>query len=225
MKKYEVRSTKYEYRDAADAGMPRPDEAGLGAAGASHTTDPPPNSYFVLRTSYFVYLAYPTSLTLRSANAVQTFHTARELRALDPTVTVLLPRWAWRESAFAAVGATHLLRLPLNALSHAWRTTAWSYLERSWFAWRAALYLARRGRGRGAVVYVRDAICAAWFGALFARLVGATLLYEIHDLEQWNPSRLRAPAARPLVRLLDALAIRRAARVVTLTGAFRDYLV
>lgn len=195
--------------------MPRPDEAPSLRTGATRTNTAD-------HDSYFVYLAYPSSLRLRSANAVQTFHTARELRALDPGVTVLLPRWARRESAFAAVDATHLLRLPFNALSHAWRTTAWSYLERSWFAWRAALYLARRGRG--ATIYVRDAICAAWFGALFARPLGATLMYEVHDLEQWNPSRLRSPLARPLVRLVDALAIRRAARVVTLTGAFKDYL-
>lgn len=181
------------------------------------------SSYFVLRTSYFVYLAYASNLRLRSANAVQTFNTARELRALAPGFTFLAPRFAWRESAFAAVGARHLLRLPFNALSHLWRTSGWSYLERSWFAVRAAVYLARR-REPGRVVYVRDAVCAAWFGAGLARLVGARLIYEIHDLEQWNPSRLRAGLGRPLVRLIDRLAIRRADGVVTLTAAFRDYL-
>src|SRR3954465_8990992 len=94
------------------------------------------------------YLAYPSSLTLRSANAVQTYSTARELRALDPAVEVLIPRWARRESAFVAIGARPLLRLPFNVGSHLWRTTAWSYLERSWFALRAAAWLApRRGTG------------------------------------------------------------------------------
>jgi glycosyltransferase involved in cell wall biosynthesis len=185
---------------------------------AEATSAPSPNSSLV-------YVAYPSSLTLRSANAVQTFSTLRELRALDPDVEILIPRWVWRQSAFAQVGARHLLRLPFNVFTHLWRTTAWSYLERSWFAWRAALWLARR-RGHGArrVIYVRDAVCAAWFGAGLARLAGARLIYECHALEDWNPSRLRHPLARPLVRLIDSRAIRGADRVVALTSAFRVWL-
>jgi glycosyltransferase involved in cell wall biosynthesis len=176
------------------------------------------------RHSALVYIAYPSSLTLRSANAVQTYSTARELRALDPSVAVLIPRWAWRESVFAEVGAHHLLRLPFNVLSHLWRTTAWSYLERSWFAWRATAWLLRRRGDARPVIYARDAVGAAWFGAGLARLAGARLIYECHDLEAWNPSRLKARAATPLVRLIDSLAIRRADRVVALTGTFRDWL-
>lgn len=171
-----------------------------------------------------VYLAYPSSLVLRSANAVQTYSTARELRHSDQTVAVLIPRWARRESTFAQIGATHLLRLPLNAGSHLWRTTLWSYLERSWFAWRAAAWLLRQRRGRETTLYVRDAICAAWFGAGLARLTGVQMIYECHALEAWNPSRLRAPLAQPFVRLIDSLALRRAAHVVTLTERFRDWL-
>lgn len=176
-------------------------------------------------TSCLVYVAYPSSLTLRSANAVQTYSTARELRALDPAVAVLIPRWARRESVFTEVGANHLLRLPFNVLSHLWRTTAWSYLERSWFAWRATAWLLRR-RGDAArpVIYARDAVGAAWFGAGLAWLAGARLIYECHDLEAWNPSRMKARAATPLVRLIDSCAIRRADRVVALTGTFRDWL-
>ena len=207
--KYEVRSTKYELGRGIIAQKEQWD---------SRTSDP---SYFVLRTSY---LAYPSSLTLQSANAVQTYSTARELRERDPGVAVLIPRWARRESAFGAIGAQHLLRLPFNVFSHLWRTTAWSYLERSWFAWRAAIWLARR-RGDGpTVVYVRDAVCAAWFGAGLVRLAGARLIYECHALEAWNPSRARSPLAVPLVRLLDSLAIRRADRVVALTDGFREWL-
>jgi glycosyltransferase involved in cell wall biosynthesis len=183
-----------------------------------------PASGYPTQHSALVYIAYPSSLTLRSANAVQTFSTARELRALDPAVAVLIPRWVRRESVFAEVGAQHLLRLPINVLSHVWRTTAWSYLERSWFAWRAAFWLARRRRGARPVIYARDAVGAAWFGAGLARLAGARLIYECHDLEAWNPSRMQARAATPLVRLIDALAIRRADRVVALTGTFRDWL-
>ena len=84
---------------------------------------------------------------------------------------VLIPRWARRESVFAEVGAQHLLRLPFNVLSHVWRTTAWSYLERSWFAWRAAFWLARRRGDARPVIYARDAVGAAWFGAGLARRI------------------------------------------------------
>jgi len=191
---------------------------------AQGADDAAASPYFVLRTSYFAYVAYPSSLILRSANAVQTYSTARELREQDPAVAVLIPRWARRESAFAAIGAHHLLRLPFNVFSHLWRTTAWSYLERSWFACRVAVWLARRRGDRPTVIYVRDAICAAWFGAGLARLVGARLIYECHALEAWNPSRARSPFARPLVRLIDSLAIRRADRVVALTEGFRAWL-
>ncbi|HEY8598104.1 MAG TPA: glycosyltransferase [Thermomicrobiales bacterium] len=216
--KYEVRNTKYEAGDGAEV------PAELRATNTAE------NSHFVLmparvrRTSYLAYIAYPSSLVLRSANAVQTFSTARELREQDATTAVLIPRWAKRESAFAMIGAHHLLRLPFNVFSHLWRTTAWSYLERSWFAFRAAVWLARRRGAAPTVVYVRDAICAAWFGAGLARLVGARLIYECHALEAWNPSRARSPFACPLVRLIDSLAIRRADRVVTLTEGFREWL-
>ncbi|MCC6630206.1 MAG: glycosyltransferase [Chloroflexi bacterium] len=172
-----------------------------------------------------VYIAYPTSLTLHSANAVQTYHTAGALRALDPAAVVLIPRLPGRPSTFTAIGATHLPRLPFNALNHVVRTTLWSYLERSWFAWLTAAWLAAHGHtGPGTVVYIRDAVGAAWYGLLLRRLLRARLVYEIHDLEQWNPSRARSALAAPLVRLLDAAAIRGSDRVVTLTDDFRAYL-
>ena len=172
-----------------------------------------------------VYIAYPTSLMLQSANATQTHHTARELRALDPSVVVLIPRLPGRASAFEAIGAIHLPRLPFNVLNNVVRTTLWSYLERSWFAWVCAVWLAWQGlTGRETVIYIRDAIGAAWFGGLLRRLLGATLVYEVHDLEQWNPARARSRALTPLVRLLDSAAIRGSHRVVTLTHEFRRYL-
>src|SRR5262245_17949707 len=106
-----------------------------------------------------VYIAYPSSLTLQAANAVQTFHTAGELRQLDPSAVALIPRLPGRTSAFEAIGATHLPRLPFNALNHLLRSTAWSYLERTWFAWLSAAWLARRGlTGPATVVYIRDAV-------------------------------------------------------------------
>ena len=117
--------------------------AARGRTPVPAVTNVAPDPTCDLRPATLVYVAYPSSLTLRSANAVQTFSTLRELRALQPDITVLIPRWARRESIFIEVGARHLLRLPFNALSHLWRTTLWSYLERSWFALRAAAYAAR----------------------------------------------------------------------------------
>lgn len=171
-----------------------------------------------------LYVAYPSSLELKSANAVQTFNTLRELRARQPRVNAFIPRWGRRHSAFAELGAHHLLRLPFNVLGHIWRTTLWSYLERSWFAWRVTVYLVARPAKGPRVLYVRDAVCAAWFGAGLARMVGAALVYEVHDLEQWNPSRAKSLAGTALARAIDSLAIRRADRLVTLTAAFQRYL-
>src|SRR5918997_672246 len=82
--------------------------------GFARTCEP---STFNLQPSTLVYLAYPSSLTLRSANAVQTFNTIRELRALDPGVEALLPRLAWRERVFGAGGGRDLLRRPVNGVS------------------------------------------------------------------------------------------------------------
>jgi glycosyltransferase involved in cell wall biosynthesis len=173
-----------------------------------------------------IYIAYPSSLTLASANAVQTYHTAGALRRLAPEAVVLIPRLPGRASAFAAIGAVHLPRLPLNVFGHIVRTTVWSYLERSWFAWLTAAWLLATGRaGPATVVYVRDAVVAAWYGALLRRLLGVRLVYEVHDLEQWNPSRARSPLLTPLVRLIDAAAVRGSDRVVALTDEFRRYLL
>lgn len=171
-----------------------------------------------------IYVAYPSSLVLKSANALQTYNTLRELKRVRPDVMALLPRWGRRPSAFTALGARHLPRLPLNYFGRFWRTALWSYLERGWFAWCAALFLARRPAREPRVLYVRDAICAAWFGLGLAWVARARVIYEVHDLEQWNPSRATSRAGQPMVRLIDALAIRRADRVVALTIAFRRYL-
>lgn len=172
-----------------------------------------------------VYIAYPSSLTLTAANAIQTFQTVRALRRHHPDLVTLIPRLPGRPSAFGEIGATHLLRLPFNALNHLLRTSLWSYLERSWFAARSALWLAQhQRRGPGTVVYCRDVVVAAWYGALWRRLLGIRLVYEVHDLEQWNPSRARSSLLTPLVRLIDSAAIRGSDRVVTLTDDFRRYL-
>ena len=87
------------------------------------------------------YVAYPSSLMLRSANAVQTYATVDALQSAAPDCAVILPRFAFRPSAFSALDATHLLRLPFNAGRHLIHSVLWSYLERTWFAFRVLVHL------------------------------------------------------------------------------------
>lgn len=169
------------------------------------------------------YLAYPTSLTLKAANAIQTYLTVRELRALCPELLVIVPR-LWREpSAFVELGAVHLPRIPVGKVSRIFPSTGWYYLERSLFVWLVALYLGARRLLRGErfpVVYVREVICAWWLAVGLGRLVGARVVYEAHELESRNPSRARGRLWQPLLRRLDRTLLRRADVVVSLTETF-----
>ncbi|HUS17809.1 MAG TPA: hypothetical protein VM536_22665, partial [Chloroflexia bacterium] len=86
----------------------------------------------------YLYVAYTLSLTLKAANAVQTFQTMRQLAELargeGATVTLVVPRWLWEPSAFtAALGPAvrHLPRIPVNKLTRFWKWGALSYVERS----------------------------------------------------------------------------------------------
>ena len=131
------------------------------------------------------YIAYPTSLALRSANAIQTYATLRELRRLAPETLALVPRWPGEPSRFTDVGARHLPRPALGKLSRLYRTTLLYYAERSVFAamTAAAIWWERqRGREVG-VVYVREAICAGWWAAVWGPLLRLPVIYEAHDLE------------------------------------------
>ncbi|HNP71241.1 MAG TPA: glycosyltransferase family 1 protein, partial [Kouleothrix sp.] len=97
------------------------------------------------------YIAYPTSLTLRSANAIQTHTTLRELRQRAPDTLAIIPRWLREPSRFAEVGAVHLPRPAVGKLSRLYRSTLWYYAERSIFAAMAAALIAgERARGRPA---------------------------------------------------------------------------
>lgn len=168
------------------------------------------------------YVAYPSSLVLRSANSVQTYATARALRAIAPDCRILVPRFGFRESTFASVGATHLMRIPFNVGRHLVRTTLWSYAERAWFSFRVLAWLARQ-RLRGTapeVMYVRDVVCAALLSLLAARVGGAAVVYEVHEREAENRSANTGPVARWLARHMDRVALGRAAGVVSLTRAF-----
>ncbi len=190
------------------------------------TTQPPTKDTPATATATprIAYVAYPTSLTLGSANAIHTYNLARTLREIVPGFALLVPRFARRPSRFAEVGATHLARLPFNAGRHLVPGIAWSYAERTWFAARVLAHLRRaRLAGRGPeVLYVRDAVLAAWLGTFARPLIGARVVYECHDLEANNPSANRGPVSRRLARAADRAALTRADGVVSLTRAFVD---
>ncbi len=170
-------------------------------------------------TPRIAYVAYPSSLILRSANAVQTYATVDALRAIAPDFAAIIPRFALRPSAFAKVGATHLLRLPFNAGRHLIRSALWSYLERTWFAFRVLAHLVA-ARPRPDIVYVRDIICAMWLSLLLPKLLHIAVIFEMHDREATNRSANSGPVARWLAPRIDALAVRHASGLVSLTDAF-----
>ncbi|KAB8141127.1 glycosyltransferase family 4 protein [Chloroflexia bacterium SDU3-3] len=172
------------------------------------------------------YIAYPTSLLLRSANAIQTHTTLRELRRIAPDTLALIPRWLGEPSRFTALGAHHLLRPAIGKLSRLRRSTLWYYAERSLFAAMTAAVVAQERR-RGSpvdVVYIREVIGAAWWAGVWGPLLGIPVIYEAHDLESWNPSRAKERVAQPLLHLVDRVALTRSAAVASLTEDFRRLL-
>ena len=169
------------------------------------------------------YIAYPTSLTLQSANALQTYTTLRELRARRPDTLAIIPRWGREPSRFSELGALHLPRPAIGKLSRLHRSTLLYYLEHTAFAFMTAAIIARQ-RHKVEAVYVRQVVCAAWWAGLFGPRLSLPVIYEAHDLETRNPSRAKELWATGLLHLLDKLAITRSTRLVSLTAAFRDYL-
>lgn len=172
------------------------------------------------------YVAYPNSLKLRSANAVQTHATLRALKTLAPDTLAIVPRIESGSGAFDGL-ALHLPRIGIGRLSRVYRSTLWYYAERSAYAWMVLalltwLRLARRQRFD--VIYVREVICALWLALLAPRLTGARVVYEVHDLESRNPSRAKEGWAQPLLHLIDRLTLTRPAALTSLTAAFRDML-
>jgi glycosyltransferase involved in cell wall biosynthesis len=172
------------------------------------------------------YIAYPTSLTLGSANAIQTYTTLRELRRRAPDTLALVPRWLREPTRFGEIGVRHLPRPAIGKLSRLYRSTLWYYAERAVFAaMTAALIGWEQLRGRPVqAVYVREVICAGFWAALWGPLLGLPVIYEAHDLESWNPSRAKERWAQPLLHLLDRVALGRSAAVVSLTEDFRRLL-
>ncbi len=172
------------------------------------------------------YIAYPTSLMLASANAIQTWTTLRELKQVAPETLVIIPRWLREPSRFSEVAAIHLPRPAIGKLSRLYRSTLWYYAERSAFAAMSAAVVAwQQVRARPVdVVYIREVIGAGWWAAVWGPLLGIPVVYEAHDLESWNPSRAKERWAQPLLNLLDRVALRRSAAVASLTEDFRRLL-
>lgn len=170
-----------------------------------------------------VYIAYPTSLTLQSANALQTYTTLRELRARRPDTLAIIPRWGREPSRFAELGALHLPRPAIGKLSRLHKSTLLYYLEHTAFAFMTAAVVAPRRR-QVAAVYVRQVICAAWWAGVLGPALGVPVIYEAHDLEARNPSRAKEPWAEGLLHLIDRTALGRASAVVSLTDDFRRLL-
>lgn len=176
-----------------------------------------------------LYVAYPMRLDLGAANAIQTYSTVRELQKVLPGVRLVVPRWLRESSAFEELGALHLPRPAANKLSKFLPWAGWSYLERTVYSFMLlALLLAWRLTGRGYdALYVRDAVCAAWL-ALLRPLHGSRVIYEVHDLEASHPSKAsKWPRAfwRRFLPWLDRAALTRSDGLVSLTGAFKEWVV
>lgn len=172
------------------------------------------------------YVAYPTSLTLASANAVQTYSTLRELKALAPQTQIFIPRMTRDANPFDALGVNYLPRIGIGRLSRLYKSTLWYYIERSVFAWLVLIIMAwRHWRGQQIdVVYVREIICAYWMSRFAPRWCGAKVVYEVHHLESTNHSRPKEAWAQGMIENLDNTTIGKPARLVSLTRAFRDIL-
>jgi glycosyltransferase involved in cell wall biosynthesis len=173
------------------------------------------------------YVAYPTSLTLGSANAVQTYSTLRELRAQHSALQIIIPRMTKEANPFDALNVTYIPRIGIGRLSRLYKSTLWYYLERSVFAWIVLLMLwwqQRNGRTTD-VIFVREVICSFWFSQYAPKLLGAKVVYEIHHLEQTNHSRPKESWASGLVTRIDDVTVKQPTRIVSLTHTFKELLV
>lgn len=176
-----------------------------------------------------LYVAYPMRLDLGAANAIQTYSTVRELRRVLPGVRLVVPRWLREPSAFSDLGALHLPRPAVNKLSKFVPWAGWSYIERTLYAFMLVVLLLiwRMSGGGYQVLYVRDAVCAAWL-ALLQPLHGSRVIYEVHDLEASHPSKASKWPRRFWRRFLpwlDRTALGRSHKLVSLTQAFKQWVV
>jgi glycosyltransferase involved in cell wall biosynthesis len=162
------------------------------------------------------YVAY-SPLDLQSANSIQTFHTCRALAArLGDDLTVIVPRFGGREMR-PPFNCVRIPRVPVNKLSRVLKSALWSYLERTVYAWLAALYLRTH---HADIIYARDVICAFWLVQF-----GDPVIYEVHDLESRHPSKMKGEWLVGGLRRIDERTLRGARSVVSLTQTFKDEIV
>lgn len=172
------------------------------------------------------YVAYPTSLTLQSANAVQTYSTLRELRRQHNRLRIFIPRMTRAANPFDDLDVTYIPRIGIGRLSRLHKSTLWYYAERSVFAWVVfvLLWVAHLRGQRTDVIYVREVICAFWLSQWAPRTLGARVVYEVHHLETTNHSRPKETWAAGIVENIDTVTLQRPARLVSLTSTFRRLL-
>lgn len=172
------------------------------------------------------YVAYPTSMSLQAANAVQTYSTLRELQQIAPTCRAFIPRMTNEDTPFASLNVTFIPRIGIGRLSRLYQSTLWYYLERTAFVWVVFwLLLWHKWRGHGYdVIYVREVICAYWLSQWAPRWLGIPVVYEIHHLEGTNHSRPKEQWAQSIVARIDDVTVTRPARIVSLTDTFRREL-
>ena len=172
------------------------------------------------------YVAYPTSLTLGSANAVQTYSTLRELRTQHPNLQIIIPRMTAEANPFDTLDVTYVPRIGIGRLSRLYKSTLWYYAERTVFAWivLVLLWLKTQRGTKTDVVYVREVICAFWLSQWAPRLLGAKVVYEVHHIEATNQSRPKEQWASRLVEHIDNITLRKPTRLVSLTSTFRTLL-
>lgn len=178
------------------------------------------------QTMRICYVAYPTSLTLGSANAVQTYSTLRELRQQHQQLQIIIPRMTNQPNPFDDLSVTYIPRIGIGRLSRLHKSTLWYYAERSVFAWIVFVLLwIQHIRGQQTdVIYVREVICAYWLAQWAPRGLGAQVVYEVHHLESTNHSRPKERWAAGFVERLDAVTLRAPTRLVSLTSTFRTVL-
>ncbi len=162
------------------------------------------------------YVAY-SPLDLQSANSIQTLNTCRALAAcLGDQLTVIVPRFGVREKP-PPFRVIKIPRVPINKISRVLKSAVWSYLERSVYAWLAALYLRTHPAD---AIYVRDIFCAFWLVSF-----GLPVIYEVHDLESRHPSQMKGVRLSQWLAHVDEKTLRGARAVVSLTRTFKDELV
>ena len=174
-----------------------------------------------------LYVACPTSLTLGSANAVQTWSTLKELRRLAPETRALVPRWLARAHALRRGGG--------GAPAAPRGGQALPPLPHHPVVLRGALALRRHDRGLCAPARPSAAATSTWPTCATpwppsggprcgARRSASAWSTRPTTWRAGTPRGRRRPGPSAALRALDRTVLRESARVVSLTADFRRLL-